>query len=933
MSSARILERLRQALAPDYVVELELASGGMGSVFLGHEVALDRPVAIKLLRPELATTEAAERFLREARFLANLHHPNVVQVYRVGEADGLFFYVMEYISGETLEARLRRGRLPSGTALKLGRDLLDGLEAAHRAGVVHRDVKPANLLLSGRRTLLADFGIALDIRGRAPSDGEVMGTPGYMSPEQRAGGTVGVSSDLYAAGAVIYEAFTGRSVTTASTIDWRGVPRSAVPLLQRALARTPEDRWPDAASFRRALWRTRARRFVRRTFYLIGAALALGVVGTLMVPRLRSRGRAPTGALRIGIERVAVDGDSAPPWLGDSITSLVALDLAGHPDFEVVTDPAGEESGPLLTISARITIEGDSARGRIMAASNDGSPRPLGEDLRVDRRAWATLADSIATRVLVAVWSSASPFASSLPVKALPRTTAGLAEFIVAERLVGQARWADAYVAYARAEAIDPTCWLCNWRITEVERWLGRPKDPERARRALAFADSFPPGYPSMIRGTNTPLPARLDSLAFATTVARDFFLPYHLLGDELFHRGALVGHTRREALEPLERASRLRPDYVPNWEHLSWVRTAEGDSAGAALALGEIRRRGVGDDPYARELRALLEAGFAWRFFDTTEAKRGSQLLLSSPGAIDYPALGAGPRFMGSFDAAEGAVGTGELFLALPRGDLVRSGGIAAMLGSVALGRSKDVTEFGHRLLARVADPELELFIVELDGVRALLDRAGPPPEPASRLLRRHLAAGAATDLARRRSAWVLRLLERHAGVVVEHGTTTSLAREPAPRPFATLLLADSLATAGEFARALALTAPATLDSVARDLDPFYRVVTRWLRAGWLEASGNLGAARRELRWHEHTDLDGFPFGRVQTAEVDWAFSTLARWRRARLLERLGESGIELCGAYRAVARHWRGGDAVYAARADSAAHRADLLECEPGR
>src|SRR5918996_4703919 len=143
MASDPLLERLQRALSPDYRVERELARGGMGIVFRAHDLMLDAPVAVKVIRPELATAHAAESFLREARSLARVRHPNIVAVYRAGEGEGLLYYVMELVEGQTLHERLEAGQLPRAQALKLGRDLLDGLEAVHEAGDGDRDGKPS----------------------------------------------------------------------------------------------------------------------------------------------------------------------------------------------------------------------------------------------------------------------------------------------------------------------------------------------------------------------------------------------------------------------------------------------------------------------------------------------------------------------------------------------------------------------------------------------------------------------------------------------------------------------------------------------------------------------------------------------------------------------------------------------------------------------
>jgi serine/threonine protein kinase len=237
-----VTERLREALAPDYRVEREIARGGMGIVFLAQDVALERPVAIKIIRPELSTARAAARFLREARLLATLHHPNVVPIYRAGEAAGFFFYVMEYVEGDTLTERLQRGALKRDEVLKLGRDVLDALDAVHAKGVVHRDLKPSNIFLTQGRAIISDFGIAKPSEEplhAATTAGRVIGTLGYMAPEQAYGQEVTGVSDLYAVGAVLFESYTGRAWAAQmgeSRPNWSGVPRAVVPLLKRALA-------------------------------------------------------------------------------------------------------------------------------------------------------------------------------------------------------------------------------------------------------------------------------------------------------------------------------------------------------------------------------------------------------------------------------------------------------------------------------------------------------------------------------------------------------------------------------------------------------------------------------------------------------------------------------------------------------------------------
>ena len=320
------LERLREALRPEYEVERELASGGMGTVFLARDVTLDRPVAIKINRPELATAEATEHFLREARVLANIVHPHVVPVHRAGEAGGFAYYVMDHIDHPTLAERLERGSMSSREVLKLGRDLLDALDAVHRRDVIHRDIKPSNIFVVERRALLADFGIARAPTPRSDTDrhrSSQSGTPEYMPPEQRFGWELTPRTDLYAVGMVLYEAYTGRvweSVLPDSRPNWAGVPRNVIPVLRKALAWEPTERWPDATAFRRALWRTGTTKYRRRTLLLTVTGVTVGVTVTavLLNPRL------PVSD--VAFRPFSVTGDSTGT-LGHDIPTMIASNV------------------------------------------------------------------------------------------------------------------------------------------------------------------------------------------------------------------------------------------------------------------------------------------------------------------------------------------------------------------------------------------------------------------------------------------------------------------------------------------------------------------------------------------------------------------------------------------------------------------------------
>jgi eukaryotic-like serine/threonine-protein kinase len=270
-------ERLTESLADRYRIERELGQGGMATVYLAQDLRHDRKVALKVLRPELAAILGGERFLKEIKTTANLQHPHILPLFDSGEVDGVVFYVMPYVEGESLRDRLsRETQLPIAEAVRIAREVADALDYAHRRGVIHRDIKPENILLHDGRALVADFGIALAVSSaggstRMTETGMSLGTPHYMSPEQAMGEReVTAKSDVYALGCVTYEMLTGEppfTGPTAQAIVARVVteePRSLT--LQRktipwhveaavltALSKLPADRFATAAQFAEAL--------------------------------------------------------------------------------------------------------------------------------------------------------------------------------------------------------------------------------------------------------------------------------------------------------------------------------------------------------------------------------------------------------------------------------------------------------------------------------------------------------------------------------------------------------------------------------------------------------------------------------------------------------------------------------------------------------
>ena len=308
MSSSDPLEGLRAQLDGVYHIERELGGGGMSRVFLAEEVALGRRVVLKVLPPDLAHVLSAERFEREIRVAARLQHPHIVPLLAAGKAGDMLYYTMPLVEGESLRSRLdQQGELPVAEAARLFHEVADALAYAHREGVVHRDIKPDNILLSHRHAMVTDFGVARAVSeagsGMAlTGTGMTVGTPAYMAPEQAAAGPTDHRADLYALGLVAYEMLAGhppfRGATPQALVaahmtqapprltDVRpSVPAELAAVVHRCLEKRPADRFEDAAELTAALDRialspASARATMsRRTLLVGGAALGLVAVG------------------------------------------------------------------------------------------------------------------------------------------------------------------------------------------------------------------------------------------------------------------------------------------------------------------------------------------------------------------------------------------------------------------------------------------------------------------------------------------------------------------------------------------------------------------------------------------------------------------------------------------------------------------------------
>jgi serine/threonine-protein kinase len=372
------ISRLRSALGKRYRLERELGRGGMATVFLAHDLKHDRPVALKVLHPELAAALGPVRFHREIMLVARLQHPHILSVHDSGEAAGHLWFTMPFVEGESLRDRLdREKQLPVEEALRIAHEAAEALDYAHRHGVVHRDVKPENILLAEGHALVADFGIARALGGieqQLTGTGIAIGTPGYMSPEQASGEqAIDARTDVYALGCVLFEMLAGEppyTGPTAQAIIARALTetprpihpmRAAVPealdaVIAKAMAVTAADRYSSAADFARVLElsirspspaREREARGDVRGFPVVRALtrrplfamLAFGFllgIGALFAWRWSHGGDDAPGAKFVAVLPFENLGDPEDEYIPDGITDEVRGRLYALPGVQVI---------------------------------------------------------------------------------------------------------------------------------------------------------------------------------------------------------------------------------------------------------------------------------------------------------------------------------------------------------------------------------------------------------------------------------------------------------------------------------------------------------------------------------------------------------------------------------------------------------------------
>jgi len=516
-----ILDRLQASLGDRYRIERELGRGGMATVFLAQDLKHDRPVALKVLHPDLAQVLGPERFLREIRLCARLQHPHILVVHDSGNADGLLWFTMPFVQGENLRSRLTRERqLPLESALRIAREVADALHYAHQNGVIHRDIKPENILLSGSHALVADFGIA---RALSPEGSEQLtesgislGTPRYMSPEQAvAQRDIDQRTDIYSLGCVVYEMLTGEPPFTGPTPQavlakrlsepvphlrtGRDVPLALERAVTKALARSAADRFPTAAEFAEALKMdgvrdredsaptmaaSRPRRLLARpvAIGLAVLALALGVLAGLRWVR---PSRAAPSASTAVLPFVDLSPQKDQEYFSDGLTDELITTLSQVPGLRV----------PARTSSFQFKGQNPDLQevGRKLHVGSvlEGSVRKSGNRLRVSvqlisikdgYQLWAESFDRDLSDVFAVQEEVARSIVSALRVRLSPNKDSALAA-----RPTADLQAYDLYLKgrYAWNQRTGPS-------LEEAVRYLTQAtaRDPSFARAWAALADA-----------------------------------------------------------------------------------------------------------------------------------------------------------------------------------------------------------------------------------------------------------------------------------------------------------------------------------------------------------------------------------------------------------------------------------------------------------
>ena len=670
--------RLKTALEGRYAIERELGHGGMATVFLAQDLRHLRPVALKVLHPEIASGVGQDRFEREIRFAARLQHPHILPVHESGNAPGgeggsgepaLFWYTMPFVEGESLRDRLRREtQLPVGDALRITREVADALEYAHKQGVIHRDIKPENILLSSGHALVADFGIARAVsddeslgHSQLTKTGAAIGTVAYMSPEQSSGEhRIDPRTDQYSLACVLYEMLAGEPPFTGPTaqmiitrrftetprplrVSREGVPAHVDRAVAAALSRVPADRFPSVSAFADALETPTveaeaapaAKPKRRNRVLLAGAALLLVAVLALLATKVFRPSGPETGGPRLAVLPPENLGDSTDLYFAEGITDEVRFKLAGL-GFRVpgrastslyrgTTKPLrqiAEELGVQYLVASTVHWIRSGGTQRVQVRAELLEIVPDGPPLTK----WGQPFDALITDVFQMQANIAGQVASALSVAISPSAAPSLREYPT----TNLAAW-DEFLRGEHEYFLSSGFPSMQKAETFYLRAVVLDSTFARAWGRLAQVNSSMSVFTGDTANQNAADRASAKAMALAPALPEA-----HLARGHYF---TLVRHDYPRAIEALEAGLDLSPNHA---ELLGSLGLAEQGLGHYDRAIDHMRR-GLAVDPrsllHVRRLTRVLT--WIHRFPEAEEqARRALTLGPSDPSAIQYAAL-----------------------------------------------------------------------------------------------------------------------------------------------------------------------------------------------------------------------------------------------------------------------------------------------------
>ena len=632
----------------------------MGVVYLAHDLDLDRLVALKFLRPWVSSEVAArDRLANEARAASALDHRNIAVVYEIGCAEApvglpgreMQFIAMGYYPGQTLGRKLKHGALPLREALDYGIQVADGLSRAHEAGILHRDVKPGNVIVTERgECKILDFGLAQS--GAEPVEGDAtQGTLAYMCPEHLRGEAADARADIWALGALVYEMLAGlrpfgggsREALIHAILEDAprplksarpDVPDALVTLIDRCLEKATDKRPRSMAEVLEQLWAIEERldrgvegRWSRNRILayaaaaLTGLAVAIYASKILIVPQADGSRGAPASVSGLPEKPAwqltvlpfsSISGSAEIAELGRNLAVTISAGLEGLGEF-AVADAATALS--LVPGGRPLSLEAAVAAARALGADRfvNGTLVRQGDEYRVDFAFNATsteeplfratvtasepseLSDLVIVELVDGLWAEEPPNVPSLAAIKHSTSPEARRAYLQGELALARADMPGALAAFERAFEADPSFWWAYWRSMYPRMYRDASVAPDAGMLELVYEHRNELAEPdrrlveAWWEGNRS---VRLEHLQWLTSSFPSYSPGWWMLANSMVHWGPFLGHTAAEAQWALERFLALSPEFVSGWDHLLWVAIANGDAANARRATRQIEIR-----------------------------------------------------------------------------------------------------------------------------------------------------------------------------------------------------------------------------------------------------------------------------------------------------------------------------------------------------